>query len=85
MRAAPLIAAAVAIILIFPLVAMQFTNEVSWSPFDFAAAAALLVGAGMIYAIASNRTHNPRHKAAIGLGVAAVLFIVWVQLAAGII
>ena len=29
-------------ILIAPLVAMQFTGEVHWTPFDFAVAAALL-------------------------------------------
>jgi threonine/homoserine efflux transporter RhtA len=79
------IAVAVAIILMIPLVAMQLTDDVNRSPFDFAAAAALLFGTGMIYAVASSRTQNSRRKAAIGLGVAAVLFIGWVQFAAGII
>jgi hypothetical protein len=49
MKAVLRITVGIAIILMIPLIAMQFTDEVNWSPFDFAAAAALLFGAAGIY------------------------------------
>ena len=64
---------------------MQFTDEVRWTWFDFAVASTLLLAAGLTYAIAARRTQNSRRKLAIGIAVAAVLFIVWAQLAVGII
>ena len=38
--------------LLLPLVAMQFTVEVTWAPGDFVAAGKLLFGAGMAYMLA---------------------------------
>ena len=38
----------VAVILLIPLVAMQFTSEVDWSASDFAVMGGLLVGIGLL-------------------------------------
>ena len=38
----------VAIILLIPLVAMQFTSEVAWSASDFVLISGLLVGTGLL-------------------------------------
>jgi phosphatidylserine synthase len=75
----------VSVILLIPAIAMQFTDEVRWAPFDFLAAALLLTSAGLIFAYFSNQTNNVRHKTAIGVAVATVLFLVWAQLAVGIL
>lgn len=37
------------IIVLLPLIAMEFTDEVDWNPVDFAVAGALILGVGLEY------------------------------------
>lgn len=74
----------VAALLMIPLVAMRFTGGVEWTPFDFALAAALLFSAGLVYVLATGNSRKLRHKAAVGVAVAAVTFYIWAELAVGI-
>jgi hypothetical protein len=71
-------------LLLLPLVAMQFTDEIAWSGFDFAAAALLLVGAGAIYEIAGRILHERRRRLVVGTSLVAVVLVVWAQGAVGI-
>jgi len=73
-----------AIVLLVPLTAMQFTNEVSWGALDFAAAGALLVGAGVTYVLGARKLSKARYKAVLGVVLALLLFLVWAELAVGI-
>lgn len=73
-----------AALLLVPAVAMQFTTEVTWGPGDFAAAAALLFGAGMVFALGSRRTKSARQRFAVGLIVFGALAVVWAELAVGV-
>lgn len=75
----------VAVILLIPAIAMQFTDEVRWTSFDFLAAAVLLITSGLIFVYLSARTNDIRHKAAIGIAVANILFVIWLHLAVGIL
>lgn len=74
----------VVLLLLVPLIAMQFTNEVNWTAFDFVAAGILLLGTGLIAELVMRkvRTRN-RQFAAIAV-LLAVLFLVWAELAVGI-
>ncbi len=74
-----------ALILLLPLVAMQFTDEVNWEVADFAFAAALLVGVGVPYELAVRKTGNAAYRAAVGVALAAAFLLVWVNGAVGII
>jgi hypothetical protein len=74
-----------ALILLLPLVAMQFTDEVSWDVADFAFAAVLLLGVGVPYELAVRKTGDTAYRAAVGLALAAALLLVWVNAAVGII
>ncbi len=74
-----------ALILLLPLVAMQFTDEVNWEVADFAFAAALLVGVGVPYELAVRKTGNAAYRAAVGVALAAVFLLIWVNGAVGII
>jgi hypothetical protein len=76
--------AAIAVVLLLPLVAMQLTDEVNWTVFDFAAAAILLGGAGVVYELAARRTPSPRRRAVIGAALVAAVLLLWAQGAVGI-
>ncbi|VWX51892.1 hypothetical protein [Novosphingobium sp. 9U] len=75
----------IALLLILPALAMRFTREVNWTASDFAAAAFLLVGGGLIYELAISRIMHPTLRiGAAGLLVAAMLLL-WVQGAVGLL
>jgi hypothetical protein len=79
------IAVATAAVLLVPLVAMQFTDEVDWDPGDFVVAGALLFGAGLAYELVARRAATGAYRLAAGLTVATALFLVWSNLAVGLI
>lgn len=72
-------------LLLVPLVAMQFTEEVSWSPGDFIIAGGLFMGCGLVYLALTSQATTPLFKAAAGLAVATALWLVWLNLAVGLI
>ncbi len=74
-----------ALILLVPLVAMQFTDEVVWDVADFVFAGALLFGAGLTYELVARKAGNIAYRAAVGVAVTAALILVWVNGAVGII
>ena len=77
--------AAAVLILLLPLFAMQFTDQVVWDVADFAVFGALLVGAGVTYELAVRMTGNTAYRAAVGVALAAAFLLVWVNGAVGII
>ncbi|HET6228823.1 MAG TPA: hypothetical protein VFE05_02025 [Longimicrobiaceae bacterium] len=76
---------AAAALLLVPLVAMQFTDEVVWTPFDFAAAGTLLVGTALLYQLGVRKATNFVYRAAVGVALGGALFLVWSNLAVGLI
>ena len=79
------IAIATASVLSLPLLAMQFTDEVAWDLADFAVAGVLLFGAGLTYELTTRKGGTIAYRAAVGVAVAAALFLVWMNLAVGLI
>ena len=74
-----------ALMLLLPLVAMQFTDEVDWDEADFAVFGAMLAGACGTYELAARMTGNTAYRAAVGVALAAAFILVWMNLAVGII
>jgi hypothetical protein len=72
-------------LLLLPLVAMQFTDEVAWGPFDFIVFGGMLFCACGTYELAARMSGNRAYRAGAGLALAAGFFLVWVNLAVGII
>ena len=73
-RSAIRVAIVTTVVLLVPLVAMQFTEEVDWGAFDFVFAAALLVGSGLLLELAVRRPSSIVLRAgAAAVGVAAVV------------
>lgn len=61
------------------------TDGVNWGPMDFAIIGVLVLGSGLLYEYASSRSGTVAHRAAVGIAVAAGLFLIWVNLAVGMI
>ena len=75
---------AVALLLLIPLIAMQFTDEVNWTLFDFIGAAVLLLGTGLMSEFVLRKVKKTKHRIAICLAILATLFLIWAELAVGI-
>lgn len=77
--------AVAALILLVPLVAMRFTDEMNWNAIDFAVMGALLFGACGAWELAARITANVAYRAAVGIAVLAAFILIWINLAVGII
>ena len=78
------LAAATGIILLVPLIAMQFTSEVNWGAEDFIAMSILLFGMGSLF-VGIARVTPRNYRVLVGAACVAVLFLFWVHLAVGIV
>jgi len=80
-----LIALTVGLLLMIPLIAMQFSNDVVWTLSDFVFAGTLLFGTGLSYRLMTRKSGLPIYRIAIGLALFTGLLLIWVNLAVGII
>jgi len=71
--------------LLAPLLAMQFTTQVTWTAFDFAAAAALLIGTGLLFLLALRAFPTRRARIGAGVALACGMLLIWAELAVGIV
>ncbi len=76
---------AAATLLVLPLIAMQFTDEVNWTGSDFAVFGAMLLVAGAVIELAVRKSRDRPYRLAAVVAVAAAFVLVWVNLAVGII
>lgn len=74
----------VALILLTPLVAMQFTDEVSWELSDFIVAGILLLGTGLVCEFIMRKVKKKENRIALILFFIVVLLLIWVELAVGV-
>jgi hypothetical protein len=74
----------VAILLLVPFLAMQFTNEVNWSVSDFMVAGVLLLGTGLLCELVMRKVKNIKTRLAICGVILLALMIIWIELAVGI-
>ena len=70
--------------LLIPLVAMQFTNEVNWSVFDFLVAGILLFGTGLAIEIIARTVKNKKSRIVLFIVITILLVLLWLELAVGI-
>lgn len=72
------------ILLLIPLMAMQFTNEVNWSVFDFIVAGFFLFGTGLVIEFVLRKVKSTTHRILICGIILLLLFLLWAELAVGI-
>lgn len=75
----------VALLLLIPWIAMKFTDEVKWNWFDFLVAGTLLLGTGLMCEVVLRTAKKIQYRIAICAVILFLLFIVWAELAVGII
>lgn len=64
-------------LLLIPLVAMQFTDEVAWTLSDFVVAGILLFGTGLTYKLVTRKSDETVYRVAVGLALATGFFLIW--------
>lgn len=77
------VALATALLLLIPLVAMQFTHEVVWTLSDFVIAGGLLFGTGLTYVVVSRMGNSTSYRLGAAVAVVAGLLLIWINLAVG--
>lgn len=76
---------AAALLLLLPLVMMQFSDEVNWGLGDFLLMGLLILGTGISFELVVRLTGNWMYRAAVGVALAASFMLVWLSLGIGII
>ncbi|MCK0177931.1 hypothetical protein MWU50_01365 [Flavobacteriaceae bacterium S0862] len=74
----------VAVILLIPLIAMQFTEEVNWELTDFIVAGVLLLGTGLVCEFVMRKVKKKENRIALCIVIITILLLVWAELAVGI-
>jgi hypothetical protein len=78
------IVATVAVLLLVPFVAMQFTNEVRWTLADFVVMGVLLLGTGLLCELVLRKFKSMKQRILICAAVLLGLLLIWAELAVGI-
>lgn len=73
------------ILLLIPLIAMKFTNEVNWKTFDFIVAGILLIGTGLTLELILRKIKTIRYRILFGIALFLFLLLIWAELAVGIL
>ncbi len=74
-----------AMLLLIPLIAMRFTDEVDWDLFDFIVMGVLLSGTGLLLELVLRMVKQTRYRLALCATVLFGFLVVWAELAVGVI
>ena len=74
----------VGLLLLIPLIAMQLTNEVNWSFFDFIIMGALLTIIGLLIGIILQKVKNSKNRLILIVTIIMMFFLIWAELAVGL-
>lgn len=78
------VAASTVLVLLIPLVAMQFSDDVQWTVGDFVAAGVLLTGVGLAFELFVRKVSDRRHRLVLTVLLGLALVYLWAELAVGI-
>lgn len=71
-------------LLLIPLIAMQFTEEIKWTLGDFILAGLLLCGVSLAIEVVLRKVRHPSTRIILVLLVAFIFLLIWAELAVGI-
>ncbi len=75
---------ATAILLLIPLIAMQFSEEVDWNLFDFIVMGFLLFMTGTFIEYTACKINNKNNRVIAVMIIMGVFLLIWAELAVGI-
>lgn len=78
------VVAGTALILAIPLIAMQLSPEVNWSPSDFILMGGLLLVAGAMLEYIGKKVKNVQHRITLSVILLLAVMYIWAELAVGI-
>jgi hypothetical protein len=74
----------VSILLSIPLIAMTFTDEVSWSFFDFIIMGTMLTITGSLIGITLNKFKTSKYRILLIAIIIIIFLLIWAELGVGI-
>ena len=74
----------VGLLLLIPLIAMQLTDEVNWSFFDFIIMGALLTITGLLIGVILQKVKNSKSRLILIITIVMMFFLIWAELAVGL-
>lgn len=74
----------VGLLLLIPLVAMQFSTGVDWKLLDFAIMGTLLLGTGLMCELVLRKVKSLGYRLLICAALLVGLFLIWAELAVGL-
>jgi hypothetical protein len=77
------LAVGTSLLLLIPLIAMQFSSEVNWNLTDFIVMGVLLFGFGSGFILVSRRV-SQQYRLLVGLILLVFLIWIWAELAVGV-
>jgi len=80
-----IILASIAFILLVPLVAMQFTDELNWTISDFAVMGLLLIITGLGCEWLLRKVTLTKYRVTLLIIILATFFLIWAELAVGLL
>ena len=78
------IALVTGVLLLIPLLVMQFTDEVNWKIGDFIIMGILMFSAGLAYEFISRKMSTTTYRVALAIAIVLVFLLIWAELAVGI-
>jgi hypothetical protein len=79
------IAGVTAAILLIPFIGMRFSTDVNWTFSDFLIMGILIFGTGMAFTLISRISEHLSYRLALGTGIGTGFFLIWSNLAVGLI
>ena len=79
-----IILSVVGVLMLIPLIAMQFTKEVNWSASDFVVMGILLLGTGLGCELILRKIKKRENRIVLCLAVLGAFLLIWMELAVGI-
>ena len=66
-----------------PLIAMQLTDEVKWSLFDFIIMGSMLSITGLVGEVILKKVKKYKHRLILYITIVMIFFLIWAELAVG--